>query len=39
MVREADYKDLDALLHLYLFLHEDIDYRNLELTELVRIDT
>ena len=23
MVREAEYKDLDALLHLYLFLHED----------------
>lgn len=23
MVREIEYKDLDALLHLYLFLHED----------------
>lgn len=23
MVRETEYKDLDALLHLYLFLHED----------------
>ena len=23
MVREAEYKDLDELLHLYLFLHED----------------
>lgn len=23
MVRKAEYKDLDTLLHLYLFLHED----------------